>query len=628
MRLGPIGRRRGAFAAAVAISIAVSGVFAASALAQSATPAQETVFTYGDTSEPSSLNPLVGYLGTDYTFWAMSYNLPIEFSTKDFSPDYAHSIVTKVDTSSDSMTFTYHMRSGLEWSDGQPFTANDVAWTYNYYIDNNVSNYASDVDLMDSVTATDDTTFVIKSKKPTSFYSGDSVFLYDYILPEHIWSKYENDYKGAKQFSNVPNVGSGPYVISDYKPGQSVTMVKNPNYWGNAVGLTPTYDKIIYIPYSSEDSESAALQNGEIDFGYFDSANILKNLSTKPNISARGAAVPSFEELAINTGSASETNPAGGFKPHGTSKHSLTDPVVRRAIRQAVDSQTLVDKVLLGFGFPQISPVQPTATTGDWQPTADQTLPFDIAAANSSLDAAGYKMGSDGVRVDPVDGKPLEYEYYTRNSDQNTIETAPFIKDWLSQIGIKLNIHSVSNAKLTTILEEGTYDIYDWGWFPNPDPQYILGIFTCGQRPAGPGSYGNNDSYYCNTKYDQLYAAQATAPTFEKRRDIVHQMQSILYDEQSYVMLYHSDVLQAYRTDRVAGFSPQPADTGDIKGDLLATYGPFSFISIHPAAGSTGETATKGASSTVWVILAVLVIAIIGGFLFLRRRRVGDEDAD
>ena len=627
MRLGRI-KRRAAFAAVVTLSMLVSGLFAANAFAQSSTPKAETVFTYADTSEPSSLNPMVGYLGTDYIIWAMSYNLPIEFSTKDYSPDYAHSIVTSVDTSSDSMTFTYHMRSGLTWSDGQPFTANDVAWTYNYYIDNNVSNYAADVKLIDSVTATDDTTFVIKSKQPTSFYSGDSVFLYDYILPEHIWSKYQNDYKGARQDNNVPNVGSGPYVISDYKQGQSVTMVRNPNYWGTSVGLTPHYDKIIYVIYNNEDAEAAALQNGEIDFGYFDSANILKNLSTKPNITPNGAAVPSFEELAINTGSASETNPAGGFKPHGTSKHSLTDPVVRRAIRQAVDSQTIVDKVLLGNGFNQISPVQPTATTGDWQPTADQALPFDIAAANASLDAAGYTMGSDGVRVDPVDGKPLEYEYYTRNSDQNTIETAPFIKDWLSQIGIKLNIHSVSNGKLTTILEEGTYDIYDWGWYPNPDPQYILGIFTCDQRPAGPGSYGNNDSYYCNPQYDKLYDQQATAPTFQARQDIVHQMQSILYDDQPYVMLYHSNVLQAYRSDRVTGFTPQPANNGDVHGDLLATYSPFSFISIRPVTGTSGETATKGASSMVWIVLVIVALAVIGGFMVMRRRRAAGEDAD
>jgi len=212
MKLGPLGHRRGALAAALMLSVLMSGMFAVSAWAQSSSPAQETTFRFGDTSEPSSLNPIVGYLGTDYTFWAMSYNIPIEFSTKDFSPDYEHSIVTKVDASSDGMTFTYHMRPNMKWSDGEAFTANDVAWTYTFYIKNDVSNYAADVAFIDSVTATDDTTFVIKSTQPTSFYSGASVFMYEFLLAEHVWGKYEDDYKAAG-------------AIGTFKPADRQTQV-------------------------------------------------------------------------------------------------------------------------------------------------------------------------------------------------------------------------------------------------------------------------------------------------------------------------------------------------------------------------------------------------------------------
>jgi len=618
--------RRGALAAVTALAVLASLTLGSAALGQSATPKQQTTFTWGDTSEPSSLNPLVGYLGTDYTFWAITYNIPIEFSTKDFSPDLERSIVTGVDASSDGLTFTYTMRSGLKWSDGQPFTANDVAWTYSYYKKYNVPNYSNDVQFMESVTATSDTTFVIKATQPTSFYSGKSVFLYDYILPEHIWSKYENDYRAAKKFDNVPNVGSGPYVITSYNPGQTVTLERNPYYWGETVGLTPTYDRLIYTIYNNEDAEAAALQNGEIDFGYFDSANILNTLSGKPNIATRGALIPSFEELGINTGSAYQTNPAGGFKPHGDGARALTDPVVRQAIRQAVDNQTIVDRVLLGYGTVADSPVQPTATTGNWDPSPAEELPFDIAAANQKLDAAGYKRGPDGVRIDPVNGKKLDFRYYVRNSDQASIDTAPYVKDWLSQIGIKVNVLPVSSSKLTTIIEDGTYELFDWGWYPNPDPQYILAIFTCAQRVPRPGVYRNSDSYYCNPQYDKLFEQQSSTLDPEERARIVQQMQAILYQDVPYVMLYYSDLLEAYRTDRVTGFSPQPADTGSTKGDLLATYGPFSFISIRPAAGSSGTTTTKGVSSTIWIVLVVAILVIVAGIFVLRRRRVSDED--
>ena len=111
----------------ISASVIASTVFAGVAFAQDSPSASaapdKVVFTYADVSEPSSLNPMVGYLGTDYTFmWSLAYDIPINFSTTDFSPDYEHSIVTSVDASDDGMTFTYHFRSGVKWSDGEPFT--------------------------------------------------------------------------------------------------------------------------------------------------------------------------------------------------------------------------------------------------------------------------------------------------------------------------------------------------------------------------------------------------------------------------------------------------------------------------------------------------------------------------
>src|SRR5215212_3310573 len=223
-------RFRGGSALVIAVLLIVS--LAAGALAQSSSSSSvpssssapsgppsssgELTFTYADVSEPSSLNPLVGYLGTDYTMWALNYDLLINFSTDDFSPDFEHSITTSVDVSSDSMSFTYHLRPDMKWSDGQPFTAEDVAWTLNFYKKNNVPNYSSDLALMDKAVATDATTVVITSTKPTSLYSGDTVFLYEYILPKHIWSKFDNDYHAARQETNAPSVGSGPFIITKY----------------------------------------------------------------------------------------------------------------------------------------------------------------------------------------------------------------------------------------------------------------------------------------------------------------------------------------------------------------------------------------------------------------------------
>jgi ABC-type transport system substrate-binding protein len=606
--------------------VALAGVAGVADAQESEAPKTESTFRWGDTSEPSSLNPIKGYLGTDYTFWAVNYNLPIEFAAADFGPDLEHSIVTSVDTSDDGMTFTYHMRDGMKWSDGEPFTADDVAWTLNWYKKQDFSNYSADVALIDTVTAPDATTFEIQSTRPTSFYAGDAVFLYDYILPKHIWSQWEDDPKGARQFANVPSVGSGPYVITAYEKGQSVTLERNPNYWGTAIGLTPHYDKLVYIIYNNEDAEAAALQRGEIDFAYIDSSNILNNLQAKPNIQTRGGLIPLFDEIGFNTGSAYQDDPTGGFAKHGDGSHALTDPVVRRAIRQAIDNQTLIDRVKLGYGVVADSPVQPTASTGNWDPSPEQELPFDIDAANASLDDAGYTRGSDGIRVDPFDNKPLKLRYYVQNDDQNTIEVAPFVSDWLEQIGIETKVIPVSSTKLGNIILNGTYDMFHWGWYPNPDPNYILGVFTCGQRPPKPGVYDNNDSYYCNPEYDKLFDEQQSATTLEERSDIVHQMQEILYEDAPYAMLFYTELLDAYRSDRVTGFTPQPADQGDVKGDLLATWGPFSFISIQPASEAALTPPTSGVSAGIWIGIGAAIVVIAGVVLMRRRRHVEDED--
>ena len=626
-------RRLGVVAIAAVLT---TTVLAGAALAQSAsTPTAQpgvssgsasgsgglVTFTYADTSEPSGLNPLVGYLGTDYDFWATTYDLLVNFSVKDMLPDFEHSITTSIDSSTDLMKFTYHLRPDMKWSDGQPFTADDVAWTLNYYKKNDVPNYSSDLAVLDTATATDATTVVLTTTRPTVLYSGKTVFLYEYILPKHIWSKYDDDYKGATRDPDVPAVGSGPYVQTKYVKEDFVELDKNPYYWGNAVGMVPQVDRVIYRIFGNQDAEAAALQSGAIDFGYFISASILNTLKAR-GLETRGAVVPSFGEIGINTGSAYQTDPTGGFKPHGDGAHALTDIVVRQAIRRAVDSKVLVDRVLLGYGLPGVSPVQPTAVTGNWQPgPSDPDLSFNIQAANDMLDAAGYKMGSDGVRVDPTNNKPLDLRYYARKSDQNSQDIVPYIEGWLAQIGIKLEPQTIASGRLTTIIQAGEYDLFEWGWYPNPDPNSILDVFTCAQRDPNPVDYRNSDSYYCNPEYDKLFAQQSVEPDFTKRSDIVHQMQSVLYRDEPYVVLWNDQLLEAW-SPKWTGYQAQPADIGD----QLAVYGPFSFITLHPASGESGGSGSGGIPSWVWLAILAAVVVIGAGLMLSRRRQNEDED--
>jgi peptide/nickel transport system substrate-binding protein len=584
-------------------------------------PSNDT-FIFADTSEPSSLNPIKGYLGTDYTIWAIEYNLPIEFGL-NFEADLKNSITTSVDTSSDNMTFTYHMRPNMKWSDGQPFTANDVAWTLNFYKKNAVSNYSSDLTLMTTADAPDDTTFVIHTSKPTTVYSGDTPFMYEYILPEHIWSKFKT-YDEAKQFTDVPAVGSGPFVVTQYKQGQYVKLEANKYFWGKDIGLAPHIDTVIYQIFNDENQEAAALQNGEIDYAYFDSANVLNALKGKANVATNGGQIPLFDELGFNTGSDIQTDPAGGFEPHGDPIHAVTDPAFRRAMRHAVDSQAIAEKVFGGYATPADSPVQPTATTGNWDPPADQ-IKFSIPLAQQQLAAAGYKdTDNNGIVNDPKTGEDVVLRYYVQTNDKNTTNTAPFVQDWFKQAGVGTKVIAVSSAKLGNIINDGTYDMFHWGWYPNPDPSVILSEFLCDQRPPGGGKYGNDDAYFCNPEYDKLYEDQLTATSATQRANIVHQMQQIFWDNMPYIMLTYDDTLAAWRTDRFTGYLKQPEGNGD----LLATWGFRSFANIRPVSGSSGEaTAEGGISAGLWIAIAAAIVVVIAIILLVRRRGSDEERA-
>jgi peptide/nickel transport system substrate-binding protein len=604
------------FLAVAAATLLLAGLSLRVADAQSPTPTDEKItFVYGDTGEPSSLNPFRGYLGIDFYFWAWSYHLPITFGVENLEavPDF----VTDTQVSEDGMTFTYTVRDDLTWSDGEPMTAQDMAFTLNLYKDKHAYLPQGYLQIVESVEAPDDTTVVLTTEEPTSLYSGAVPYMYTYILPEHVWQEHAD---APKAFDNVPNVGSGPFVIAEYERGQFVRMERNP-HWN---GPQPHFDELIYRIFKNEDAEAEALKQGEIDFAYFDSANVYNSLEGEPNIARHVGTVPSFDEIAVNMGSAfQEADPP--FQPHGDGHPALQDPTVRRAIRMAIDSQEIVDRVLLGYSEPGTTVVPPVSVAGArWLPEGEEVIPFDLAGANQLLEDAGYRdTDGDGVREMPNGGEPLVFRYYTQTNDQNTIKTAPFVQGWLEDIGIQTEITAMSSGRLTDEINAGTYDLFHWGWLPDPDPDSILQNWTCGDRPPDAQTYGDNDAYYCNPEFDRIYQDSRTTLDPAQRMDLVHELQRIFYEDSPYSVLFYLPYFQAYRTDTFTGYVPQPQPAGD----LLNGYSRDAALSIRPvsAEAAASSTETRGIPPAVWIAIGAAVVILIV-VLLLVRRRGGAED--
>jgi peptide/nickel transport system substrate-binding protein len=599
---------------AVAITLAVLVAIAAAPVAGAQEqPAQKVTFTVGITTDVDSLNPFIGIVAEAYEVYQVMYDYLVGYSQKDFSP--VPELAESWTVSEDGLTWTFKIRQGAKWSDGQPVTARDAAYTFNRIMKGTFeqTNYPY-TDNLKSVTATDDTTLVMVAKEPSPTMLRMAIP----ILPEHIWKDISA--KEVETFENDTDaVGSGPFVLEERRTGQFTRLRANKSYWGGA----PKIDELVFRPFNNADALLQALKKGEIDFADDLDPAPFNSLKNTPGITAVAADYPGFNELAFNTGAALDTG-----EPIGDGHPALKDKRVRQAIAHAIDRQALVDRVLQSYGSPAFGVIPSLYKDLHFAPGDGQGFDFNLGTANQLLDQAGYRdTNGDNVREMPNGGQPLRFRLFARQESGESQQSAQFIKGWLRDIGIATDVRVVEANRLTEIIGQGEFDMFEWGWVVEPDPNYQLSTFTCGSRSyksGGTVTANLSDSFYCNPAYDKLYEQQAVTIDPARRAQIVKDMQRMLYEDAPYVVTYYYDDLQAYRSDRLAGFVPQP----DPGGVLLFQYGTYSYTNIGPP--SQFAAADDGGSALPVVLIggAVVLLAVIGALLVFRRRAATRDERE
>jgi peptide/nickel transport system substrate-binding protein len=343
-------------------------------------------------------------------------------------------------------------------------------------------------------------------------------------------------------------------------------------------------------------------------------------LAGAPNIKQVPAIYSGFDEIGMNTGAAT----AGG-QPIGNGNPVLKDVRVRQAINYAINRQDLVSRVLDGYGSAGSSIIPPIYANQHYTPTTD-AMNYDPAKANQILDAAGYKKDSHGIRVNPKTGKEISLRLFARSDSQSSQQSVQFVANWLQAIGLKITVKVLSEDNLDEIIGDGEYDLFEFGWVVEPDPDYQLSTMTCGQRSTKSGSSyvaGLSDSFFCNSQYDKLYSQQKNQIDTAQRLATVKAAEKIAYDDAPYAITYYYDDLEAYRTDRFTGWVPQPSPNGA----LLFQYGTWSYQNIRPVTAAAGSSSSgSNDSATIIVLVVIIVLAIAGGgFLAIRRRTTADE---
>lgn len=596
--------RRVSFRAAAAL---VAATLAAGwpGVAHAQPPPGGTTLRVAITQDIDSLNPFVAVFLSSTQVMRLTYeNLTMVGPDNAVQPGLAESW----ESSPDGLTWTFRIRDA-QWSDGTPITARDVAFTLTQIMTNTAAQDAngSAVANFAAVAAVDDRTLRITTKQPQA-----SILALDVpIVPEHVWSSRVAQIGTATNAEVLPIVGSGPYVVTGYQEGQSVTLSANDRFWRGR----PSVDTLQFVRYENADAAVQGLLKGDVDLVRDITPAQFDSLEGNAAIGRNDGRNRRFTELLVNW-----SNPSGvDGQPFGDGHPALRDVRVRQALHHAVDAAAVVERVKQGHSEPGYGIIPPVYPKWTFTPSDAERRDHDPERAKALLDEAGYRPGPDGVRVGP-DGRPLALRLIAGNQVPTNPQLLEFLAGWFREIGIGATPQIMSSNQVDDATVAGNFDIAVSGWSINPDPDDALSQQTCAVNGTSKA-----DSGYCNPAYDQLYAAQQAALDEGQRRDVVRRMQSMLYDDVHAIVLTHDKLLEAYRADRFTDFVTQPQDGGVITGQT----GYWGYYGATPVAADRADAGSAGGSTGLVVGVLVAVVVLGGGaFLLLRNRRRSQDERE
>jgi peptide/nickel transport system substrate-binding protein len=256
----------------------VWGIATAAAGTSPSPTAEKSVLRIGLTQDVDSLNPFIGYSVPAYEVYHLNYDMLTGYAPSgDVRPEVADSWTV----SDDGLVWTFKIHPGITWQDGTALTARDVAFTYNYIVQNELSAFNTYTTNMEKAVAVDDSTVKFFLSKPKA----NMLRMWIPIVPEHVWSKVSGKQAENSFQNNPPIVGSGPFQVVDVKRGEYVRLVANKDYWRGASKV----DEVIFEIYTNQDTMTMDLKSGNIDVAFGVPVAQFNALKSEPGITAKAA---------------------------------------------------------------------------------------------------------------------------------------------------------------------------------------------------------------------------------------------------------------------------------------------------------------------------------------------------